>query len=60
MNIINMPIRLVSKEYDRLVVKYHLQSDIETGGVIWNIEKIWLKHPDERVAFETKLRLGVR
>jgi|TARA_R110001592_G_scaffold261159_1_gene525965 hypothetical protein len=56
MNIINMPIRLVSKEYDRLVVKYHLQSD----GVIWNIEKIWLEYPDERVAFETKLRLGVK
>ena len=30
------------------------------GALIHAIEEIWLEYPDERVAFETKLKLGVK
>ena len=29
-------------------------------NLVKGMEKIWLEHPDDRVAFETKLRLGVK
>jgi len=68
-----MPIAAVAKEYGRLMDLYYdvpshrnwwQNDDRELAkhqdSLINGIEEIWLEYPDERVAFETKLKLGVK
>ena len=73
MDIIDMPVKAVAREYGRLMDLYygnpsHRNWHKTLTTEVWkhhdtlsnSIEKIWLEYPDELVAFETRLRLGVK
>ena len=69
MDIIDVPMAAVAKEYVRLMdlyctlaaARWRTNDFVSThGALIHAIEEIWLEYPDERVAFETKLKLGVK
>jgi len=70
-----MPIAAVAKEYGRLMGLYYdtplnwrrlldgpdgVHCFGEHLSLVNGIEEIWLKYPDERVAFETKLKLSIK